>query len=385
MRNLASIQEIRAIEPIPGKDRIELAHVQGWTVIVQKGEYKPGDQTVYVEIDSVLPERPEFEFLRSKNFRIKTMKINGQTPEGVKVPVFSQGICFPITILPGNVIDHSLSRELLIGTDVTEFLGIKKYDEYGDDSDDQSEQVSQNDKFKFIKRILFKCSLTRPLATALFGKKKATSKFPSFVSKTDETRIQALPHQLNRHDIEFVGREKIDGQSGTFILKKIPRLFPFLKQDYEFIVCSRNHRIPEPNDSSFWTVAQKYNIKYVLEKQIGDNEWICIQGEVVGPKIQGNKYNLSECDQYCFNLITSSGGMVPCKDAELQVGQHGLKWVPLVVTDFKMPDNVEDILRFATGKSALYDTLREGIVFRNYQEKISFKAVSPEFLIKHGA
>lgn len=117
---------------------------------------------------------------------------------------------------------------------------------------------------------------------------------------------------------------------------------------------------------------------------IGDHDWICIQGEVVGPKIQGNKYKLSECDLYCFNLITSDG-IVPCKYAEGDVGEHGLKWVPLVHYPYTMPDSVEQVLKDATGKSALYDTLREGVVFRNYENNISFKAVSPEFLIKNDA
>lgn len=74
-------------------DRIVLATVLGWTVIVQK-DFKVGDEIVFAEIDSVFPEKPEFEFLRSKKFRIKTMKMGG---------VISQGIVFPLSILPkGN-------------------------------------------------------------------------------------------------------------------------------------------------------------------------------------------------------------------------------------------------------------------------------------------
>lgn len=377
IRKLASIQEIRAVEPIPGKDRIELAHVQGWTVIVGKGEYKPGDLTVYVEIDSVLPERPEFEFLRKKNFRIKTMKINGQLEDGTKVPVFSQGICFPVSILPGNVIDRSQPKSLLIDTDVTEFLGVQKYDEYGDLANDS---MNEGDKLKAFKKFAFRCRLTRPFAKAIFKKKSGA--FPDFVSKTDETRIQSLPYLQERKDTLFVGREKIDGQSGTFALCKIPRTIPLLKPKFEFIVCSRNRRIPEPDNSSFWTVARQYNIENVLRKLIGDQPWVCIQGEVVGPRIQGNKYKLSEVDLYCFNLIYPSG-KVKCFEAEKMVGKYGLKWVPLVVSDYRMPDTVEEVLTFATGKSAICNTLREGIVFRNYDEDISFKAVSPEFLIKN--
>ena len=77
MRKLASIKKILDILPIEGKDRIVLAIIDGWQVIVRKDEYEIGDKTIFVEIDSVLPEKPEFEFLRSKKFRVRTMKMGG--------------------------------------------------------------------------------------------------------------------------------------------------------------------------------------------------------------------------------------------------------------------------------------------------------------------
>ena len=52
MRKLASIQKIIELKPIEGADRIELARVLGWQVVVGKGQYKPGDLVVYYEIDS---------------------------------------------------------------------------------------------------------------------------------------------------------------------------------------------------------------------------------------------------------------------------------------------------------------------------------------------
>lgn len=111
MRTLASIKEIAALHPIEGKDRIELAVIDGWSVIVKKNEFQVGDRCVYCEIDSVLPEKPEFEFLRNKNFRIKTMKMGG---------VISQGICFPLSILPES--------EYKVGDDVTDIMGVKQYE-----------------------------------------------------------------------------------------------------------------------------------------------------------------------------------------------------------------------------------------------------------------
>ncbi|MFH1288821.1 MAG: RNA ligase (ATP), partial [bacterium] len=115
-RKLASIQKIIDIQPIPNADNIEVAAILGWKVVTRKSEFKPGDMVVYIEIDSVLPERPEFEFLRTncfidngivKGFRIKTKKFRKQ---------ISQGICFPISILSG------LKCEFAEGNDVTTLL-----------------------------------------------------------------------------------------------------------------------------------------------------------------------------------------------------------------------------------------------------------------------
>ena len=69
MRKLASIQRIWKIEPIEGADRIELAHVLGWQCVVNKGQFQPMDIGVYFEIDSFLPIRPEFEFMRSSSYK----------------------------------------------------------------------------------------------------------------------------------------------------------------------------------------------------------------------------------------------------------------------------------------------------------------------------
>ena len=124
---LASIQTVNAAEPIPNADAIEKVRVLGWWVVAKKGEFKPGDKVVYCEIDSLLPERPEFEFLRPAassrprrtrpgsvvlpaGFRIKTVKLRGQV---------SQGICFPLSVLPpGAPTDE--------GADVTDLLGVRE-------------------------------------------------------------------------------------------------------------------------------------------------------------------------------------------------------------------------------------------------------------------
>ena len=186
---------------------------------------------------------------------------------------------------------------------------------------------------------------------------------------------------LKRKDLIWEVHEKVDGQSGTFFLKKLPKTFPWSKQKYDFGVCSRNLRLNKKDNSSYWTVAEKYQLESVLKQLIQDHEFVAIQGECIGPRVQGNKYHVTEPDLYCFNLIYPEGKLDSITAAEI-VEAYGLKWVPLIEDGFVLPDTVEEMLEYATGTSALYDTLREGVVIRCYKAHLSFKAVSPDFLIK---
>jgi len=113
MRNLASIQKITELRPIKGADKIEVAQILGWEVVVKKDEFKVNDLIVYIEVDSIVPEKSEFEFLRERKFRVRTIKLRKQ---------ISQGIAFPLNILPEK------KRKLSENFDVTEILGITKYD-----------------------------------------------------------------------------------------------------------------------------------------------------------------------------------------------------------------------------------------------------------------
>lgn len=351
MRKLASVQVIDALRPIPEKDRIELAAVLGWQVIVRKGEYSVGDQCVYVEIDSVLPEKPEFEFLRGKNFRIRTMKM---------AQVISQGICFPLSVLP--------KKKYAVGQDVTSIMGVKQYEPTMDVERDKS--VGKYPKW-LMRHKWFRSLVARSTHGAAY-------RFPSFISKTDETRIQNIPFVLlNKQPL--VATEKVDGQSGSFCLVKRNGLFG---KRYEYIVCSRNRRLPKKDNSAYWAVSDEYDIEHTLQNMIGDNAWIAIQGECVAPKVQGNKYKVQEADMYVFNVITPNGRMGSV-EATAFVTVHGMKFVPIVATDYVLPDTVAEVLEYAHGDSAIGDTLREGIVFRSHDGKLSFKAVDPLFLLKY--
>ena len=363
MRKLASIQQISAINPIEGKDRIEMATILGYNVIVKKGEFAVGDLCVFCEIDSVLPEKPEFEFLRPKKFRIKTMKLGS---------AYSQGICFGLDILPPK----KRGESYVLDEDVTSVIGVTQYEPTMDKEPDEL-VAKQTKKYpKWLMRFAWFRKLVG------IGKPKKSG-FPSFIKRTDECRLQGNPAKL-QDKREWIASEKVDGQSGSWALLRHKRHWPF-SDDFEYIVCSRNLRLKVKDNSSYWKVSDKYNIEAALRNMIGNREWIAIQGECVGPKIQGNKYKLTDYDMYVFNLIYPTGRRDSLK-AKSIIENKGMNFVPIVNEHYVLPDTMEQALADATGPSALNpDTLREGFVIRSKDGQESWKIVSPAFLEKYNA
>ena len=328
-RKLASIQTIAALSPIPGADAIEVATVLGWQCVVKKGEFQVGDKIIFCEVDSILPPRPEFEFMKSRNYRVKTIKLRGQV---------SQGLVFPLNLLSGG-------GEFEEGQDVTEALGVTKFEP--------------------------------ELPPILQGTAKGN--FPSFIIKTDETRIQNKPSLLSKYpDIEMVGCEKLDGSSVTFYIR-----------DGAFGVCSRNLDLKPSDDNVFWKMA----VKYDLETKLRDlNRNIALQGELVGPKIQGNKYGLSEHEVQFFNVFDIDRFSYYNHEQALAIlGQLLLKPVPVVWTETLKDKTVPDMVKLAERKSLLNSKIwAEGLVIRPINQtievpnygRLSFKVINPQFLLK---
>lgn len=355
-RKLASIQIIKDIKPINGADNIECATVLGWECVILKNEFKIGDKCVYFEIDSIVPEREEFEFLRDRKFRIKTIKLKKQ---------ISQGLALPLTILPNGNYNE--------GDDVTDIIGVKKYDPQAE-SEKKLIQDKNNSKFQ---KFLLKYKWYRKL----FLKPKKDI-FPRFIHKTDEERLQNIPSILEKEkDTEFSLTEKIDGSSGTYFLIK-NRKNLFFKQTYKFGVCSRNVYLKKEDNSFYWTIAKQCKIKDVLQELIGNNEFVVLQGEIIGEGIQSNKYKIKGYDFYAFNLIYPNKQIETVDMAEL-LRDYLIKTVPILENNFKLLPTVNEMVDYAKGKSRLLDILREGLVIRNYEKGISFKVINPEFLLKN--
>ncbi len=383
-RKLASIQKILNIEPIVGADRIEQVTVLGWSCVAKKGEFQIGDQCVYFEIDSILPEREWSEFLRDRKFRIRTIKLKG---------TLSQGLAIPVSVCP----EIKNPKE---GDDVTILLGVKKYDR-------------------------------EEMANAQLGNKTksmyaANYQWPSHLQKTDESRIQSNPGVLK--DIAgkpFYASVKMDGSSMTasreingkfhvcsrnFGLKEflsVPKYklthftrTPLNKGIIRFLrtfVLSLWHNIinkiklwvggviETPTESNFWKVAHKYNLKNIPPG-------VTVQGELCGPGIQKNLLNLKEHEFYVFNVI-ENGKRLSYKDTVKFCDNLNLKMVPVFMINEtgEFEHSQEKWLKMAEGLYEGTKNQREGLVIRTLEPEyslvlkgpLSFKAISNKYLLKN--
>ena len=355
MRKLATIRKVLELRPIEGANLIEVAVIDGWQCIVKKGEFSVGQSVIYIEIDSIVPEQEKFEFLRKRNFRIRTIKLRGQ---------ISQGLALPLSFLP--------DKKYNVGDDVTNVLGITKYDPERQEELEGLLKKKKNPIIKFLLRFRW--------FRRIYKSKKDSGGFPSWISKTDESRIQNLVNLFQRErDLEtkFIVTEKVDGQSATYFLKKTG------KKKYQFGVCSRRENISnDPNHGgSYWKIANKLKIKNVLTALIGDEDFIVLQGENFGKNIQGNKYKLDDLDFRAFNLIFPSGKVPTPKMKEL-LEPLNIKVVDIVAEKYILPKTIEEIVEFSKGNSLLLPAQkREGLVFRNFEKGISFKVINPDFLL----
>jgi len=344
MRKLASIRVVDEIKVHPNADSLELAMIGGWQCVVKKGEFIPGDVVVYFEVDSVLPIRDEYEFLRKgcytkkdwlpngEGFRLKTIRLRGE---------YSQGLVFHL----GSIDVPWENEHKVPDVDVTEFLSVVKWDP--------------------------------PLPACLSGQAKGS--FPSFIPKTDQERAQNITREIASAAAagdQFEATIKLDGSSCTMFFN-----------EGEAGVCSRNLQLKDDDENAgntFVRVFRESGIKDFLT-QLGVN--VAIQGELMGPGIQGNREGLNEVKFFVYDIYDIDNQeyllpeyreqffdtiMMPCG-----VKAHH---VPVVFQNAVLPATIEELLEWAEGPS-INHPIREGLVFKHCKGGFSFKVISNKFLL----
>lgn len=384
VRALAYTAKIDDITPIPNYDRVELAHIGGWTVIVSKNDnFKSGDMCVYFEIDSKVPEDDErFAFLAKRNYKVKTLKMCG---------VYSQGLIMPLSAF------SELSPNLPEHTDLTKKLGIT----YNDPVDNVRKANASDPKVKYramasrhanlfkkpFVRWLMRREWGRKLMFVFFGKKRdKPNSWPKHIcAKTDVERIQNMTWIL-KDKSPFVASEKVDGSSVTFAAERTK--FGKIK----YYVCSRNVVFLDESqkcyydDNIYFEAYKKYNIKDILTQILNDYNLpnVAIQAEVFGEGIQKRNYSFDHHEIRVFHIV--SQGIKLSMDEVVEICNHyGLPHVHIFDDNYILPDTIEELQEYVEShKSAIDGGLMEGIVFYDKQTgQTYFKFVSPAFLMKY--
>ena len=399
-RELAYLVKIDNVTPIEGYDRVELAHVGGWTVIVGKNEFKPKDIAIYFEIDSQLPAKPPFsnmDFLVKKNYKVKTQKMCKSISQGLLMSI-NQFTGWVVqadgTVQDSNSGDHGLhnlyddSRFLTKELEVT--YAVAADNQRKANSIDKYRKMAQRHPKLFSNKIirqLMRRTWGKRLLFFFFGKKKdKKTGWPDWVSKTDEERIENLTYLLSSED-DWVATEKIDGSSTTFSMKRKK----FGKN--EFYICSRNVVFDNPSKPCFYDtniyieMAQRYQIERKMNEMLKEHpewNWITIQGETYGKKVQKREYGLRGHNFMAFNFITSADGRFNSIKMKKFLDFYTIPTVPILNECYKLPNTVEKLREFVNSAPSKIDgEMREGIVFRSLDGKRSFKCVSPEFLLHY--
>lgn len=344
-RKLASLRRVKGKASIDGADKIELVWIGGWQVVAKRKEFEKGDLCVYFEIDSFLPEREEFEFLRSSSFRridglgegfrLKTIKLRGQ---------ISQGLALPLTSFPS--IDFSSMQE---GADLTKLLGVRKYD--------------------------------LPIVPVTSSTVLKKGNFPAFLRQTDQERIQNCFDDIQGApallDAEYEITLKMDGSSMTAYFR-----------DGEFGVCSRNIELKDAETNNFWNAARTYHMEARL-RRLGRN--IALQGELMGPGIQKNRERFTLFKFFLFDVfdIDEHRLLLPGERAAvlaaLNTDDLGMPIVNCPIIDAAGHVNVfptiKEALDFAE-RPSLVHPIAEGVVFKHLTKSYSFKIISNKYLLK---
>lgn len=337
-RKMVTFQRVAEVKDIEGADLICAYRINGWWVVDQVGKYSVGNMVLYAEIDSWIPHdiapflskgKEPREYNGVKGERLRTVRLKGQ---------YSQGL-----LLPWSTISHIDNwSDLEEGADVSELLGVQKWE--------------------------------APIPANLTGQMKGN--FPVFIRKTDQERCQNLVQEINQEyllETHFEVTLKLDGSSCT------------VYHNAGLVgVCSRNIDLKlEQESNSFVDIAKSTGL---LKALIDLNENLAVQGELMGPGIQGNKERFDSHKLFIFDIfdIDNQCYLVWADRMEAIQKLRNLGYTGDIAPTFGVgpleSSNIEDLLKMADGPS-INAKVREGLVFKRTDGQFSFKAISQKFLL----
>lgn len=343
-RKMASVKIVDAINPHDNADRLEIAKIGGWNVVVGKGTFAAGDVAVYFEIDSFLRgDDPRFEqFLTrgQKNYIIDGQDVAGHVLKTVKLRgVISQGL-----LMTGEELGVDITANDVC-TDLTEALGVVKYD------------------------------VEKPKTAEIIG-----SFDTRWAPKTDAERVQNLvDHWDEIKALNWEATVKVDGTSQTLF---------YDSEEERVRVFGRNWEL-DPETSDGLMIAEQNGIADYAK----ENPYVVIQAELAGPGVNGNRAKLSARRLFVF-AVWNDGVKIPRADWDERLLSNAAPVADITLNDY---ESVEDLIGHVNGLRGMVtkDIMDEGVVFHLngvdaqgnpvwMDRNANFKVINNKFLSKHG-
>lgn len=237
------VVRIEAIRKHDNADSLSIVDVfGGYPCIIRTGDFIEGDLAAYVPVDMLVPDSPQFAFLRSpkskpgESIRIKAKQLRG---------VFSMGL---LTKAPDGA---------AVGDDVTDALGVVKW---------EPEELPSRGP-------------SRPGGKFLGDAENDPGFLPAY---TDIENLRKYKHVLE--GVEVVATEKIHGANAGFAW--------FAKSDAEPRLWIRSRRqFKKPDGGGIWAdVAKQYHLDEILREVCPG---VAVFGEVYG-QVQDLNYGFGD-------------------------------------------------------------------------------------------
>lgn len=368
------VRKIKAIEPIPNADAIELAVIDDYRSVVRKGDFSEGDLAVYIPEASLVPlpllqkMGLEGKLSGSEKNRVKAIKLRG---------CLSQGILYPVEKLEDRHFDGRVTlpgdKNILVmeGVDVTDDFGIVKWEP--------------------------------PIPAYMSG--EIYNAGQEFTVSYDIENIKGWPDVLQEGE-EVVMTEKLHGTfCGVGILPAKDmdgkhfdsQYVVFSKGQGSKGLCFKDSAINRGN--VYFRALENSHILSKLRLLREDREWpnvpIFILGEVYGKGVQDLAYGSNDVAFRAFDIVMGYRGDQVYDDYDdfaFDCNFAGIDMVPLVYRGPFSKEILTDVtngLETVSGKSM---NIREGVVVkplneRSYSElgRVILKSVSAEYLLRKGA
>lgn len=343
---LIEICEIRNIKPHPNADRLDIAEVKGWQVVVGKDYYTEGDLIIYLPPDTIVPKILH-EMLNITNYlaslpkdmntedrRVKAVRLRGEPSYGVIVNI-------------EHVVNDETEEDfnLAVADDkLAEYLGV----------------------YKWVPPVKITAEDAAPYHT-------------DFITYTDIENFNNFPNVLFDGE-EVVISEKLHGGSS---------MVGYMLEDGQltYMAGSHNVRRKESEDGLYWFPYRKYRIRewlaYLYKKY---DKPIIVYGELYGQGVQDMDYG-SELSYRVFD-ISVGGEYLNFEECRAACERFQIPQVPVL---YRGPFSKEILREHTDGDSTIGAskkfTGREGCVVKPLKERydakigrVILKSISVDYL-----